>query len=202
MSSKVYERTEDGTTTHVSIREGLAEVNHAMMDGKSDVRRMSSGHGQHSIDYKDGRTVRLVEVEAPAATVEEPALDWAALAVTTTLLATSGRAVAEEMVAEYDHMVLVSREPGGEWQPVTDPEQTTRYTYLFHGELRAGTLADYAQDWKTALPGMGHVTPHVRTWNGATFTVGIDRLGVIKGWMTYRLTVGAETVDVTFDGRD
>ncbi|EST18065.1 hypothetical protein [Streptomyces roseochromogenus] len=71
MSSKAYERTENGTTTRVSVREALAEVNHAMMGGKRDVRRMSSGRGQHSINYKDGRTVRLVEVDAPA---EEPAV--------------------------------------------------------------------------------------------------------------------------------
>jgi hypothetical protein len=66
MSSKVYERTENGTTTRISVREALAEVNHAMMAGKRDVRRMSSGRGDHSIEYKDGRTVRLVETEAPA----------------------------------------------------------------------------------------------------------------------------------------
>jgi hypothetical protein len=67
MNRKIYERTENGTTTRVSVREALAEVNRAMMDGKRDVRRMSSGRGRHSIDYKDGRSVRLVEIDAPAA---------------------------------------------------------------------------------------------------------------------------------------
>lgn len=66
---KVYERTENGTVTHVSVREALAEVNRAMMDGKRDVREMSSGRGQHVIAYKDGRTVRLILVDAP---VEQP----------------------------------------------------------------------------------------------------------------------------------
>jgi hypothetical protein len=68
--NKVYKRTENGIVTHISVREALAEVNHAMMDGKRDVRSMSSGRTQHNIEYKDGRTVRLVLVDAPA---EQPA---------------------------------------------------------------------------------------------------------------------------------
>jgi hypothetical protein len=65
--AKVYERTENGTTTtHVSIREGLAEINHAMMAGKQDVREMSSiNRTDYEIEYKDGRKVRLVRVDAP-----------------------------------------------------------------------------------------------------------------------------------------
>lgn len=74
--SKVYERTENGTMTRVSVRDALDEVNHAMMGGKRDVRRMSSSHGNHSIDYRDGRSVRLVEVEALAEDVKE----WAGTA--------------------------------------------------------------------------------------------------------------------------
>ncbi|MCT2594267.1 hypothetical protein LHJ74_30905 [Streptomyces sp. N2-109] len=62
---KVYQRTENGTVTEVSVREALAEVNTAMMEGKRYVREMFSGRGQHSIEYKDGRSVRLVEVYAP-----------------------------------------------------------------------------------------------------------------------------------------
>lgn len=63
---KIYERTENGTTTRVSVREALAEVNHAMMDGKRDVRSMSSGWGRHNIEYKDGRRVLLVLADEPA----------------------------------------------------------------------------------------------------------------------------------------
>lgn len=70
MADKAYERTEDGVTTTVTVREALAEVNHAMMDGKDEVEEMSSGRGRHHIEYKDGRTVRLVEIDAPA---EQPA---------------------------------------------------------------------------------------------------------------------------------
>jgi hypothetical protein len=65
--AKVYERTENGTVTHVSVREAMAEVNHAMMDGKRDVREMSSGRTAHWIAYRDGRHVRMTLVDAPAA---------------------------------------------------------------------------------------------------------------------------------------
>ena len=68
---KVYERTENGVTIHVPIREALAEVNHAMMGGRKDVRRMASGRTQHSIEYKDGRLVSMRLVDAPAAEQEE-----------------------------------------------------------------------------------------------------------------------------------
>ncbi|WP_326812151.1 hypothetical protein [Streptomyces scopuliridis] len=63
---KVYERTENDIVTRISVREALAEVNNAMMEGKRQVRTMSSGRGQHSIEYKDGRKVTLIEVDAPA----------------------------------------------------------------------------------------------------------------------------------------
>lgn len=69
--TKVYERTENGAVAYVSIREAMAEVNHAMMDGQRDVREMSSGRDRHSIDYKDGRSVILVLVDAPTEPVED-----------------------------------------------------------------------------------------------------------------------------------
>lgn len=68
---KVYNRTENGTTTQTSVREALAEVNTAMMEGKRQVRRMSSGYGHHSIEYKDGRKILLIQVDAPEAEAEE-----------------------------------------------------------------------------------------------------------------------------------
>lgn len=63
---KIFKRTENGTTTFVSIREGLNEANHAMMDGKRDVKTMSAGSGRYDITYKDGRHVVLIKVDAPA----------------------------------------------------------------------------------------------------------------------------------------
>ncbi|MBE4796138.1 hypothetical protein [Streptomyces caniscabiei] len=66
-AGEVYERTEDGSITHVSIREGLDEINHAQMTGKRDVKTMSSiTRTDFAIEYKDGRKVRLVRVDAPA----------------------------------------------------------------------------------------------------------------------------------------
>ncbi|MEV4972017.1 hypothetical protein [Streptomyces scopuliridis] len=64
---KIYERTENGVTTRVTVREGLDEIDHAMMAGKRDVRTMSSiTRTDFAIEYKDGRSVRLVQVDAPA----------------------------------------------------------------------------------------------------------------------------------------
>lgn len=74
---KVYERTENGITAHVSIREGLDEVNHAMMDGKRDAKEMSSiTRTDFAIEYKDGRKVTLIQVDAPAAETEEGPEVW------------------------------------------------------------------------------------------------------------------------------
>lgn len=66
---KVYRRTENGTTTHVPVREALDEVNQAMMGRivrERRVRTMSSSRGRHHIEYADGRTVDLVLTTAPA----------------------------------------------------------------------------------------------------------------------------------------
>lgn len=70
----VYQRTEDGNLTIVTVGEAMAEVNHAMMDGKRHVREMSSGRGQHRIQYTDGRQVRMIAVDASQ--VDE-VRDWA-----------------------------------------------------------------------------------------------------------------------------
>lgn len=66
MDAKVYKRDENGTVTHISIREGLAEINYAMMAGKRDVREMSSiTSTDYAIEYKGGRKVTLTRVDAP-----------------------------------------------------------------------------------------------------------------------------------------
>ena len=64
---KVYDRTENGTTTQVSVREGLDEINAAMISPrKNGVREMSSiTRTDYAITYRDGRDVRLVRAEAP-----------------------------------------------------------------------------------------------------------------------------------------
>jgi hypothetical protein len=76
---KVFERIENGVTTHVSVKEGLAEVNDAMMGRVSrerSVRRMSSGRTQHHIEYADGRDVRMTLVDAPEPTDTEAPREW------------------------------------------------------------------------------------------------------------------------------
>ncbi|MFI2184581.1 hypothetical protein [Streptomyces sioyaensis] len=63
---KVYERTENGTVTQVSAKDGMAEINHAMMEGKREVREMFYGPKSGAIiRYKDGRHVRLVPTTVP-----------------------------------------------------------------------------------------------------------------------------------------
>lgn len=63
--AKIYERTESGVTTHVSIREGLDEINTAMMGPRRNIKEMSAAQGDAWITYADGRKVTLVQVEAP-----------------------------------------------------------------------------------------------------------------------------------------
>lgn len=75
--NEVFERTENGTTTIVTIAEGLTEINFAMMGGKRNVREMSHGSTNTRIDYKDGRTVTYERIDAPeAATETEELADW------------------------------------------------------------------------------------------------------------------------------
>lgn len=65
---KHFTRTENGTTQHLSARDALAEINHAMMDGKRYVRTMSSdgGGSKHAIEYKDGRKVKFARMDGAA----------------------------------------------------------------------------------------------------------------------------------------
>lgn len=81
--AKVYERTENGTVTHVSIREGLDEINHAMMGGRREVKTMSSlTRTDFAIEYKDGRSVTLTRVDAPAEQPEQGPKVWTGEATT------------------------------------------------------------------------------------------------------------------------
>jgi hypothetical protein len=62
---KVYERTENGVTTTVSLEDGVAEAERASTD-RRNVPSMSSRGGRHHLEYRDGRIVDLVLVDAPA----------------------------------------------------------------------------------------------------------------------------------------
>jgi len=66
---KVYNRTENGTTVQVSVKDAMAEVNAAMMGPRRNIREMSSVQGSHTIVYRDRRRVRLDEVDAPERTM-------------------------------------------------------------------------------------------------------------------------------------
>ncbi|WP_223772974.1 hypothetical protein [Streptomyces sp. 135] len=91
---KVYNRTENSLTVQVSVREALAEVNTAMMEGRRQVKTMSSGRGHHIIEYKDGRTVRLIETDA------EEAQEWGEAATASLLHKFSGDGPADKS-ADY-----------------------------------------------------------------------------------------------------
>src|SRR3546814_6742425 len=69
---KLYERTENGTTTRIPLAEGLAVINYAQMDGKRFVRSMSYAGGHAQIEYKNGIkvTLRQIEIEDPQESAE------------------------------------------------------------------------------------------------------------------------------------
>jgi hypothetical protein len=70
---KVMERTENGITAHVTMTEGLREINTAMMEGKRQVRTMSCAGTHATIEYKDGRKVTMRRVEINEADFIAPA---------------------------------------------------------------------------------------------------------------------------------
>lgn len=99
----IYQRTENGAMEIVSVKEAMAEVNHAMMDGRRHVREMSSGKGQHHIDYTDGRTVVLIEMEEAAPETE----DWASTRTGDVQhrFGTDGRALCNRRYRAYDRHI-------------------------------------------------------------------------------------------------
>ncbi len=69
MDATHYRRTENGQTTVVTVRDAMAEISHAQMDGKRQVAEMSSGRTRHEITYTDGRHVVLVPADEPQKSV-------------------------------------------------------------------------------------------------------------------------------------
>ncbi|MFF7411601.1 hypothetical protein [Streptomyces lydicus] len=67
---KVYERTENGTKTIVSIEEGLDEIDAAVLGRLSrerTVRKLSHlNRTDIIIEHSDGRTVTLIRIDEPA----------------------------------------------------------------------------------------------------------------------------------------
>lgn len=78
---KVYRRIENGATDHLTVRDALAIVNDAMMGRLSlelpnPVREMTSQRGRHLIEYKNGTTVLLEEIDSADMPAEETAENW------------------------------------------------------------------------------------------------------------------------------
>ncbi|MFI5990348.1 hypothetical protein ACIBAC_00640 [Streptomyces sp. NPDC051362] len=80
VEERMHVRTVDGGEPElIPTREALAEMNTAMMEGKRDVREMSSSQSTARITYRDGRTVDLrpahsgdtLAVQAQRPTVEQ-----------------------------------------------------------------------------------------------------------------------------------
>lgn len=71
-------RTANGTAALVNSRDALAEINHAMMDGKRDVREMSAARSSAHIVYRDERgtvDLRPATAEDLAPVAARPAAD-------------------------------------------------------------------------------------------------------------------------------
>lgn len=134
---KVYTRTltMQGTTSvdTVTRREGLDEINDAMMRGRRFVRTMSQiSRTDFAIDYKDGRKVRLVLTDAPATpkperTAVEP-MDWASTRTGNVehRFDADGRARCNRRLRAYDRYV----------------SQTDRRVRRTRSEIESGPYAD------------------------------------------------------------
>lgn len=128
--NKVYKRTENGTTTHVSIREGLAEINHAMMAGKKDVREMFEGSTGARITYKDGRRVMLLKVDAPAVINQPPTEDECTCGcrqVKTTARDSEGRRIVTVKGKRYVVSAVTPARPKTEGAATWIPEAYVNY---------------------------------------------------------------------------
>lgn len=139
----------------------------------------------------------LPSSEAPTAFAAEPR-DWAVLAVTTSVLGAASRETAEEIAEDGDHLTLITRTPGQDWEFATSPGKAAQYAFTVGDTLHAGTLKDYARHWADAQTGADAVSPHVRTWAGAPFTVAVAYLGTDKqGRAWHQLNVGNDAAHAT-----
>lgn len=78
---------------------------------------------------------------------------------------------------------------------VVDPDEVT-FSWQVEGRTVAGTLDEYARDWKTAHEGGLYITPSVLTWSGVRHQVQVEQTG--RGdRATYRLSVLGVDVELT-----
>lgn len=78
---KVYRRVENGAEDFITVKEALDIVNAAQMGGYSlelpnRVREMTSQRGRHLIEYKNGTTVLLIEIDAADMPTEDEPGTW------------------------------------------------------------------------------------------------------------------------------
>lgn len=113
---KVYQRTENGTTTTVTQKAGMAEINHAMMGGRREVKTMSSiTSTDYAITYRDGRDVRLVLTEVAEDMVLTPATEDEAIALRAERQAArreAAKAPVEPQAEEPERALLHRRQDG------------------------------------------------------------------------------------------
>ncbi|MFI5814939.1 hypothetical protein ACIA7S_28770 [Streptomyces sp. NPDC051643] len=120
--------------------------------------------------------------------------DWAVLAVESTVVVASDRDTALKVAADRPHLTVVSRAPGGEWEPLITSDEPTRYAFLVEGHLTSGTVADYAKQWASAMDHDAAISHDVRAWNGALYRVAVVFLGYDDdGTTRYQISVGNET---------
>lgn len=126
---KVYNRTENGVTTTVSQREGLDEINTAMMNSRP-IRTMSSiNRTDYAIEYRAGNkvTLRLVDESAPVAKDDVEPMDWASTRTGNVehRFDADGRALCSKRLRAYD-------------RPVSQTDRRVRRT---RSEIEAGPHA-------------------------------------------------------------
>ena len=67
---EIYRRTEGGHTFEVSVKDGMAEINKAQMNGRRNVKTMSQiTRTDYVIEYKNGSKVTFHRTEAKPAPV-------------------------------------------------------------------------------------------------------------------------------------
>lgn len=96
-------RTENGTTTLITTRAALDEINAGMMDKaiKRTIRQMSASGSSANIEYRDGR---LVDIR-PATPEELAAQD----------VDVSARELADEIGVSYDDVMDAASDLASEW---------------------------------------------------------------------------------------
>ncbi|MFE7963475.1 hypothetical protein ACWDTQ_32565 [Streptomyces cellulosae] len=118
-------------------------------------------------------------------TIDSPHLDDATL--------TSVLKALKVTIPDLDHLSATA--PADVKDGVVDQDEVT-FSWQVEGRTVAGTLDEYARDWKTAHEGGLYITPSVLTWSGVRHQVQVEQTG--RGdRATYRLSVLGVDVELT-----